>query len=70
MYARHFTPAEIQAAIDFFVSPAGARILALQGTVQDEVGDATEALLEDDLDSFIEAVDDAIAAQFPELETP
>lgn len=70
VYARHFTPAEMQAAIEFYSSPTGMRVLALQGTLHSEVGDATEAILEAQLETYIDTVDAGIAAEFPEVVEP
>jgi len=67
VYAAHFTPAELKLAADFYRSPVGTKILATQATVTDEVGKATEAIVEERLDEFIRTVDERLAREFPEL---
>jgi len=67
VYAAHFSPDELDAAIEFYSSPTGAKILSLHATLNDDVGAATEAILGADLEAFISRVDEALAARFPEL---
>jgi len=64
VYAKHFTPAELDEAIAFFASPTGAKTLSLQGVITDQVGDAAEAIVEEHLEAFSSAVDQALAAEF------
>lgn len=44
VYARHLTAAEMQAAIDFYNTPAGRSFAAKQGIIMQESGAAGEAL--------------------------
>jgi hypothetical protein len=67
VYAKHFTPAELQAVLEFYQSPAGARVLAVQSEVTEQIGDATEAVLEEHIEELITAIDEGLAAAFPEL---
>lgn len=67
VYASHFTVAELSAAVGFYRTPAGTKILELGGTLTDEIGKATEAIVEERLDEFIRTVDERLASEFPEL---
>jgi len=67
VYARHFTAAELQQAVAFYGSPMGRKILGLQSSLDAEVGDAVEAVLEVHSDEFTARVDKALEERFPEL---
>ena len=67
VYAENFTVAELQATMQFYQSPAGQKILSLQRSLDAEVGDAVEAVLEVHSDEFTARVDAALAERFPEL---
>ena len=67
VYAEHFTPAELMVVHEFFESAAGAKVLATQGLLTEQIGDATEAILDEHLEAFIGLVDDGLAVEYPEL---
>jgi len=67
VYAAHFTPAEMQAAIEFFSSPVGAKIIELQGTIDQQTADAVEEIIGSRIQDFIGRIDEELAREFPEL---
>lgn len=67
IYAEHFTPAELDTAIEFYTSPVGAKILGLQNTLDSQMGDAVDEVVEENLDRFIGMVDEGLTEVFPEL---
>jgi len=67
IYAEHFTSAELDAALEFYSSPAGARILEMQSSLDRQMGDAVDAIVEARLVELIDLVDQGLAATFPEL---
>jgi hypothetical protein len=67
IYAAHFSVAELDQAMTFYSSPVGAKIMSLQGTLDDEMGTAVEAIIDVELDTVIGAVDRGLAELFPEL---
>jgi hypothetical protein len=68
IYAEHFSPAELDAAIEFYTSPVGAKILGVQSTLDRQMGDAVDAIVEQRLEEFIGLVDLGLAELFPELD--
>lgn len=67
VYAENFTAAELDQALAFYSSPAGTKVLSLQGQIDDEVGDAVAAIVEAHLDDFVASVDEGLAREIPEL---
>lgn len=67
IYAGHFTPAELDAAIEFYSSPTGAKILGLQNTLDQQMGDAVDDIVDQDLDDFVGMIDTGLAELFPQL---
>jgi len=67
VYAENFTASELQATREFYVSPAGQKILSIQRSLDAEVGDAVDAVLEVHSDEFTARIDAALAESFPEL---
>jgi hypothetical protein len=67
VYATQFTPAEIQAAIDFFSSPLGKKILELQATIDAQTGDAVEEVIDSSLEQVIQRIDEELTKAFPEF---
>jgi hypothetical protein len=68
IYAEHFTPEELDAALRFYSSPLGAKILGLRSTLEQQMGASVEAIVEQRLEEFIGLVDKGIADLFPDLE--
>jgi hypothetical protein len=68
IYAEHFTPEELDAALRFYSSPVGAKILGLRSTLEQQMGAAVEAIVEQRLEEFIGLVDQGLADLFPDLE--
>jgi hypothetical protein len=68
IYAEHLSPAELDATMEFYTSPVGAKILGMQGTLDEQMGDAVDALVEQRLEEFIGLVDHGLAKLFPELD--
>lgn len=67
VYAAHFSAADLQAALDFYSSPVGIRILGLQATVDQQMADAVEDIVVADLEVVTAAIDAGIGELFPEL---
>jgi len=67
IYAENFTAAELQATREFYLSPAGSKIMSIQRLLDAAVGDAVETALEPHSDEFAARVDAALAESFPEL---
>jgi hypothetical protein len=67
VYVENFTAAELQATREFYLSPAGQRILRLQRSLDDQIGDAVETVLEVHSDEFAGRIDAALAERFPEF---
>ncbi len=67
VYAEHFTTVELTAILEFYETPAGARVLELQDTLTTEIGDATEAILDENLEAFIGHIDERLLALYPEF---
>jgi hypothetical protein len=67
IYAAHFSVAELDQAMMFYSSPVGAKIMSLQGTLDNEMGSAVEAIIDAELESVIGAVDRGLEELFPEL---
>ena len=65
--AENFSAPEMAAALAFYQSPAGAKILRLESTLAQEVDAKTDALFDDHLDEFIARVDTALTNAFEEL---
>jgi len=68
IYAAHFTPAELDAAMKFYSSPVGAKILGSQSTLDNAMADAVDVMVDERLEEFIELVDDGLTELFPEVE--
>jgi hypothetical protein len=68
IYAEHFTPTELDAAMEFYASPVGAKILGLRSTLEQQMGASVEAIVERRLEEFIGLVDQGLAELFPELD--
>jgi hypothetical protein len=67
VYAENFTAAELQATREFYMSPTGRKILSIQRSLDGEVGDAVETVLEVHSDEFAARIDAALAERFPEF---
>jgi hypothetical protein len=67
IYAEHLSPADLEAVMEFYTSPVGAKILGLQSTLDEQMGDAVDAIVEQRLEEFIGLVDQGLAELFPEL---
>ena len=67
VYADNFTAAELEETVDFYTSPTGRKILGLQRSLDEEVGNAVEAVLEAHSDEFAVRIDAALVETFPEL---
>ena len=67
VYAENFTAAELQATREFYLSPAGQKILSLQRSLDDQIGDAVESVLDVYSDEFADRIDAALAERFPEF---
>ncbi len=65
--ASRFTASEITAALAFYQSPLGAKLLRLESTMAKEVDAKTDALFEGRLEEFIARVDEALENEFEEL---
>ena len=65
--AAHFSAPEMAAALAFYQSPAGAKILRLESTLAQEVDTQADALFDDHLDDFIARVDMELENEFEEL---
>jgi hypothetical protein len=68
IYAEHFTPAELDAAMKFYASPVGVKILGLRSTLEQQMGASVEAIVGQRLEEFIGFVDQGLAELFPELD--
>jgi hypothetical protein len=68
IYAAHFTAAELDAAMEFYSSPVGAKILGLTGMLDDAMADAVDVMVDARLEEFIGQVDGGLIELFPELE--
>ncbi len=68
IYAEHFTPAELDAAMKFYASPVGIKILGLRSTLEQQMGASVEAIVGQRLEEFIGLVDQGLAELFPELD--
>jgi len=62
-----FTAAELQAYIEFFRSPAGARFLEIQPEVSAEIDERVLVALRSSSDAFADRVDEELANEFPAL---
>jgi hypothetical protein len=67
VYVENFTAAELQATREFYLSPTGQKILSLQRSLDDQIGDAVETVLEVHSDEFADRIDAALAERFPEF---
>lgn len=67
IYSENFTPAELDAAMEFYASPVGAKILGLQNTLDQQMGDAVDEIVEQNLDRFIGKIDEGLVELFPHL---
>lgn len=67
VYAKHLTAPELRKLAAFYKTPAGSRLLALQGTFAAEMGEAAEALFAENRDSFVKRVDEAVVKAFPDV---
>jgi hypothetical protein len=67
VYVENFTAAELQATRDFYLSPTGQKILSLQRSLDDQIGDAVESVLDVHSDEFADRIDAALAERFPEF---
>ncbi len=67
VYVENFTAAELQATREFYLSPTGQKILSLQRSLDDQIGDAVETELEVHSDEFADRIDAALAERFPEF---
>lgn len=67
VYVENFTAAELQATRDFYLSLTGQKILSLQRTLDDQIGDAVESVLDVHSDEFADRIDAALAERFPEF---
>ena len=65
--AEFLTPAELDDLARFYRSPAGTKILSLQAELTADLGDAAEQIVVENEMAFAEAIDAALAEQFPEL---
>lgn len=67
VYVENFTAAELQATREFYLSPTGQKILSLQRSLDDQISDAVESVLDVYSDEFAERIDSALAERFPEF---
>jgi hypothetical protein len=67
VYAENFTAAELQATREFYLSPAGQKILRLQRSLDDQIADAVDAVLDIHSAELSDRIDAALAERFPEL---
>ena len=67
VYAVHFSAAELADIAAFFETPTGRKALSVQAAVSSEIGDATEAILEEQIGAFIADLDARLEAEFPGL---
>jgi len=67
VYAAHISAADLEAALEFYSSPAGIRILGLQATIDRQMADAVEGIVVSDLGVVTAAIDSGLADLFPEL---
>jgi len=67
VYAKHLTAAELGEVEAFYSSPAGAKVVSLQGTFGAEMGEAAEALFAENRDRFVKRVDEAVVKAFPDI---
>jgi hypothetical protein len=67
VYVENFTAAELQATREFYLSPAGQKILSLQHSLDDQIGEAVDTVLEVYRDEFADRIDAALAERFPEF---
>jgi hypothetical protein len=67
VYVENFTAAELQATREFYLSPAGQKILSLQRSLDDQIGEAVDTVLEVYRDEFADRIDAALAERFPEF---
>ncbi len=68
IYAANFTVAELDAAIDFYTSPVGAKVLGLQNTLDQQMGDAVDIVIDARLDELTAKIDGGLAELFPDLD--
>ena len=69
VYAAHFTAAELDSILAFYGSPAGRKVLELEGVLGNEVDEGLEGPLEEKLDAFIARVDEELGAAFEGLDS-
>ena len=67
VYSENFTAAELQATRECYLSPAVQKILSLQRSHDDQIGDAVESVLAVYSDEFADRIDAALAERFPEF---
>jgi hypothetical protein len=67
VYVENFTATELQATREFYLSPTGQKILSLQRSLDDQIGDAVETVLEVHSDEFADRIDATLAERFPEF---
>ena len=67
VYVENFTAAELQATREFYVSPTGQKILSLQRSLDDQIGEAVETVLEVYRDEFADRIDAALVEKYPEF---
>lgn len=71
--AEYFTAGELESIHEFFLSPAGSRILELDTKVDREIEIRAYAAFDERVEQFVERVDAELSAAFPETaggETP
>ena len=68
VYARHLTEAELNDLLTFYESPTGQRILSLQVVMEEEIADATEAVIDANVDEFAAEIDRRLAEAFPGID--
>jgi hypothetical protein len=66
VYARHLTVQDLRALTDFYRTDSGTRILAIQGPLARDLGDAAEKLVGEGEAEFADQVDQALEELFPD----
>ena len=63
----YFTAGELHEINEFFQSSTGSKFLSIESQLSDAVNDQADAIFEQNIDTFIARVDEALGQAFPEL---
>jgi len=66
VYARHLKTDDLRALTDFYQTDAGAKILAIQGPLNQDLTEAAESLVREGEAAFADQVDSALEEIFPD----